>query len=124
MAIFIGVNPANSQRMADVSAQLMYQKNLGSATSAQADLDAAQLGSSYRLQESKAHTRIGQLLRSNSRAAMEKNLATCTPTDLLVYMESHCLPNHACTMLPDGSIIASPSGANGCQQWTAVTPVH
>ena len=26
---------------------------------------------------------------------MDKNLATCTPTDLLVHMESHWLPNHA-----------------------------
>ena len=45
---------------------------------------------------------------------MEKDLATCTPADLLVYMESHWLPNHAGTMLPDGSMIASPSGVSGC----------
>jgi hypothetical protein len=44
---------------------------------------------------------------------MEKSLATCTPADLLVYMESHWLPNHAGTMLPDGSMIASPSGSVG-----------
>ncbi|DBB13262.1 TPA: hypothetical protein ACH3X3_005003 [Trebouxia sp. C0006] len=33
MASFIGIHPANSQRMADASAQLMYQKGLGSAYS-------------------------------------------------------------------------------------------
>ena len=45
---------------------------------------------------------------------MEKKLATCTPADLLVCMESQWLPNHAGTMLPDGSMIASPSGVSGC----------
>lgn len=44
----------------------------------------------------------------------EKSLATCTPADLLVYMESHWLPNHAGTMVPDGSMIAFPSGVSGC----------
>ncbi len=47
-------------------------------------------------------------------AAMEKNLATCTPADLLVYIESHWLPNHAGNLLPDGSMIASFSGVSGC----------
>ncbi len=102
MLSFIGIHPANSQRMADASAQLMYQKRPGQCILQ----DAAQLGSSHCLQKSKTYARIGQHLP----AAKEENLATCTPADLLVYMESHWLPNHAGTMLPDGSVIASPSG--------------
>ncbi|KAL0020614.1 hypothetical protein WJX77_012096 [Trebouxia sp. C0004] len=45
---------------------------------------------------------------------MERNLATCTSADMLVYMGSHWLPNHAGTLLPDGSMIASPDGVSGC----------
>lgn len=46
--------------------------------------------------------------------AMEKSLATCTPADLLVYLKSQWLPNHAGTALQDGTMIASPSGVSGC----------
>ena len=43
-------------------------------------------------------------------AAWGINLLTCTPADLVVYLESHWLAQHAGTTLPDGNIIASPSG--------------
>ena len=46
--------------------------------------------------------------------SMAKGLSTCTPADILVYMESHWLPLHGGTMLPEGTLIASPSGVNAC----------
>ena len=45
-------------------------------------------------------------------AAWGGNLLTCTPADLVVYFESHWLAQHAGTTLPDGSVIASPSGVS------------
>ena len=109
MASFIGIHPANSQRMADASAQLMYQKGLGSAYSRmQHNWEAATV--SYTAK----HMQELDSWLEHLPAAMGKNLATCTPADLLVYMESHWLPNHAGTVLPDGSMIASPSGVSGC----------
>ena len=40
-------------------------------------------------------------------------MGSCSPADLIVFMESHWLARHAGTLLPDGSMIASPSGVNG-----------
>lgn len=45
---------------------------------------------------------------------MGKSLATCSPADLLVLMEGHWLSHHGGTELPDGYVIASPSGVNSC----------
>ena len=96
MASFIGIHPANSQRMADASAQLMYQKDMGSAYSRmQHNWEAATVSRRAK------HTQELDSRLEQVPAAMEKHLATCTPADLLVYMESHWLPNHAGTMLPD-----------------------
>ena len=39
---------------------------------------------------------------------------TCTPADLVVYLEHHWLAQHAGTVLPDGSLIASPKGVSQC----------
>ncbi len=58
--------------------------------------------------------------RGHLPTAMGENLVTCASADLLVYMQSHWLPNHASTMLPDGSMIASASGVSGCP----VIPVY
>ena len=109
MACFIGKAPADSQQVADASVQIMYQQSLGSAFSRmQHNWEAATVARrAENMQE--LDSWLGLL-----PAAMEKNLATCTPADLLVYMESHWLPNHAGTLLPDGSMIASPSGVSGC----------
>lgn len=52
--------------------------------------------------------------RGHLPSAMEKVLATCASADLLVYIQSHWLPNHTSTMLPDGRMIASASGVSGC----------
>jgi len=92
MASFIGIHPANSQRMADASAQLMYQKGLGSAYSRmQHNWEAATVS-----RRAKHMQELDSWLE-HLPTAMGKNLATCTPADLLVYMESHWLPNHAGT---------------------------
>ena len=107
MASFIGIHPADSQRMADASAQLMYQKGLGSAYS--------RMQHNWQVATVSRRAKHMQELDSwleHLPAAMD--LATCTPADLLVYMQSHWLPNHAGAVLPDGSMIASPSGVSGC----------
>ena len=44
----------------------------------------------------------------------EKSLMTCTPADLIVFLQDHWLEAHAGTTLPDGSFISSPSGVNQC----------
>ena len=44
----------------------------------------------------------------------EKSLLTCTPADLIAFLEDHWLNAHAGTTLPDGSLISSPSGVNQC----------
>ncbi len=44
----------------------------------------------------------------------EKSLMTCTPADLIAFLQDHWLEAHAGTTLPDGSIISSPSGVNQC----------
>ena len=44
----------------------------------------------------------------------EKSLMTCTPADLIAFMQDHWLEAHAGTTLPDGSLISSPSGVNRC----------
>ena len=43
-----------------------------------------------------------------------KSLLTCTPTDVIIFMERSWLAKHGGTVLPDGSIVASPSGVNSC----------
>ena len=43
-----------------------------------------------------------------------KTLLTCTPADVVVYLESHWLAQHAGTTLPDGGMIASPKGVSQC----------
>ena len=44
----------------------------------------------------------------------EKSLLTCTPADLIAFLEDHWINAHAGTTLPDGSLISSPSGVNQC----------
>jgi len=44
----------------------------------------------------------------------EKSLMTCTPADLIAFLQDHWLEAHAGTTLPDGSLISSPSGVNQC----------
>ena len=44
----------------------------------------------------------------------EKSLMTCTPADLIVFLQDHWLEAHAGTTLPDGSFTSSPSGVNQC----------
>ena len=47
-------------------------------------------------------------------------LCAVTPANLFVYREDYRLPNHAGTVLPDGSMIASPSRVNACLSDLAV----
>ena len=44
----------------------------------------------------------------------ERSLMTCTPADLIAFLQDHWLEAHAGTTLPDGSLISSPSGVNQC----------
>lgn len=39
---------------------------------------------------------------------------SCTLADSLVCIKDYWLPNHAATLLPNGSMMASPSGVNVC----------
>ncbi len=47
-------------------------------------------------------------------AELGKTLSICTPADILVFMESHWVQQHAGTTMSDGSCIASPAGVNQC----------
>ncbi len=47
-------------------------------------------------------------------ADWSKTLLNCSPTDLLAFLETHWLPLHGGTVLPDGTTVASPSGVNLC----------
>ena len=47
-------------------------------------------------------------------AQWKKTLLSCTPADIVVYLESHWLAQHAGTILPDGEMIASPKGVSQC----------
>jgi len=44
----------------------------------------------------------------------DRNLQTCSPADILAFMEEHWLKQHHGSTLSDGSSIASPSGVNQC----------
>ena len=44
----------------------------------------------------------------------EKSLVTCTPADLIAFLQNHWLEAHVLTNLPDGRLISSPSGVNQC----------
>ena len=47
-------------------------------------------------------------------AEWNKTLLSRTPADVMVYLESHWLAQHAGTTLPDGAVIASPKGVSQC----------
>ena len=47
-------------------------------------------------------------------SSWDKTLMTCTPADVLAFMQSHWLLQHQGSYLPDGSSFASPSGVNQC----------
>ena len=47
-------------------------------------------------------------------ASMDKSLLTCSPADILVFMEQFWTKQHAGSTLADGSCIASPAGVNQC----------
>ena len=47
-------------------------------------------------------------------AEWNKGLMTCTPADLVVYLETHWLGEHAGTQLSNGTMIASPKGVSQC----------
>jgi len=44
----------------------------------------------------------------------DKSLMTCTPVDLIAFLQEHWLEAHAGTTLPDGSLISTPRGVNQC----------
>ena len=44
----------------------------------------------------------------------KKSLMTCTPADLIAFLQDHWLEAHAGTSLPNVSLISSPSGVNQC----------
>jgi len=47
-------------------------------------------------------------------ALWRKTLLTCSPTDVISFMERSWLAKHGGTVLPDGTTVASPSGVNVC----------
>lgn len=44
---------------------------------------------------------------------------TCTPADLIPFLQDHWLEANAGTTLPDGSLVNSPSGVNQCLSSTS-----
>lgn len=47
-------------------------------------------------------------------ATMGKSLLTCTPADILVFMEQYWSKQHARTTLAHGSCVVNPAGVNQC----------
>ena len=96
-------------RMDTASAQLMFQHGLMQAQARVSNVwEAATLQ-----RRDKAMQELDQWLQQLP-ALWNKTLLTCTPGDLVVYMEYHWLAQHAGTTLADGSTIASPSGVSQC----------
>ena len=96
-------------RMDAASAQLMFQQGL---TQGQ-----ARVSNVWEAATVQRHTKAMQELDSwlqQLPASWSKNLMTCTPADIVVYMESHWLSQHAGSTLPNGAVIASPSGVSQC----------
>ena len=91
------------------AAQQMYLQSLGTAQSRMNHVwePATVLRRNKQMQE--LHSWLSRL-----PASMDKTVMTCTPADLLVFMESHWLAHHAGTELPDGRFVPSPSGVNSC----------
>jgi len=102
--------PVNSEaRLDPSSAQLMFHQSL-----AQAQCRVLNVWEASTIQRrSKAMQELDTWLQQLP-AAWGKTLMTCTPADLVVYLESHWLSQHAGTTLPNGCTIASPSGVNQC----------
>ncbi|KAL0021659.1 hypothetical protein WJX77_007737 [Trebouxia sp. C0004] len=47
-------------------------------------------------------------------SSWNRSLQTCSPADILAFMEEHWLKQHHGSTMSDGSSIASPSGVNQC----------
>ena len=91
------------------SAQMMYHQAL---TTAQRRVSNAWEPSTI-LRQDKTLQELSQWL-SRLPPGWGKTLVTCTPADLIAFVESHWLAAHAGTTVADGSIISSPSGVNQC----------
>ena len=91
------------------SAQLMYQQAMHQA---QVRVSNAWEPNTI-LRREKTLQELSQWL-SQLPQEWDKSLMTCTPADLIAFVESHWLAAHAGTTLLDGSLISSPSGVNQC----------
>ena len=91
------------------AAQQMYQNALHSA---QATISQAWEANTIQRRD-KTMLELSQWL-SQLPTQWEKSLMTCTPADVIAFLQDHWLEAHAGTTLPDGSLISSPSGVNQC----------
>ena len=88
------------------TAQLYYQ-SLHSDNGKMSNVCAADTVSRRDKAMQELHTWLQQL-----PADLGKTLLTCNPADILVFMESHWIQQHAGTDMHDGTCIASPAGVN------------
>ena len=90
-------------------AQQMYQEALHSA---QATISQAwELNTIQRCD--KTMQELNEWL-SQLPTQWEQSVMTCTPADLIAFLQDHWLKAPAGTTLPNGSLISSPSGVNQC----------
>ncbi len=103
-------NPTSPfERLDSASAQMVFQHGFVQAQARVSNVWEAETV----LRRNKAMQELGTWLKQLP-ADWGKSLLTCTPADLVVCLESHWLSQHASTTLPNGSIIASPSGVSQC----------
>ena len=100
---------APAKQLDSWAAQQMYQKALHSARATISQ--AWEVNAIQRLD--KTMQELNEWL-SQLPTQWKKSLMTCTPADLIAFLQDHWLEAHAGTSLPNGSLISSPSGVNQC----------
>ena len=97
------------ERLSDMQATQLYYNSLLSANDKMSNKWAAETVRRRDMTMQELHTWLQQL-----PASLGKSLMTCSPADVLVFMESHWVNQHTGTDMADGSCIASPAGVNQC----------